>query len=411
MNVYDTIIVGSGLAGLHCAMRLSEKYPHSKIALTESQKYIGGRAYTYVPPQNKKLHWEAGAGRINEKHSLMNYYVEKYGLTKIPIKNQSSFLKLGDTPHDNTWPSMSDLFIKTLKSIPKHILLENTLYDILKMIYDTKTVENILYSFPYRAEVMTLRADLALESFSTDMSKDASFYVIKEGFSALIKSIRKDLEKRGVRLLLEHKCISITSESIYFQTNHSPKTLQTKNIILAIPAHSLANISQFNSNSTIKHLSSSPLLRIYAVFPKEQVWFQDLPNIVTNTPIRHIIPVNSKNGVIMASYTDGKDTEYWQKIHEDGDTAVSEELVKGLRKLFPDRMIPDPLYLKYHYWKHGATYWLPGMYNVKDESEGIMRPFPKTMPNIYVCGESYSLRQAWAEGALEHAEQMLVKYF
>jgi hypothetical protein len=31
-------------------------------------------------------------------------------------------------------------------------------------------------------------------------------------------------------------------------------------------------------------------------------------------------------------------------------------------------------------------------------------------PNLYVAGESYSLRQAWMEGALEHADQMLSTY-
>jgi hypothetical protein len=30
------------------------------------------------------------------------------------------------------------------------------------------------------------------------------------------------------------------------------------------------------------------------------------------------------------------------------------------------------------------------------------RPFPQ-MPGVHVCGESFSMRQAWIEGALEHA--------
>jgi hypothetical protein len=35
----------------------------------------------------------------------------------------------------------------------------------------------------------------------------------------------------------------------------------------------------------------------------------------------------------------------------------------------------------------------------------MLRPRPATMPELYVCGESFSVgRQAWIEGALEHAD-------
>jgi hypothetical protein len=40
-----------------------------------------------------------------------------------------------------------------------------------------------------------------------------------------------------------------------------------------------------------------------------------------------------------------------------------------------------------------------------------MRPLPSCWQNVYVCGESYSERQAWIEGALEHSEKLLRKFF
>jgi monoamine oxidase len=125
MSEFDILIIGAGLAGLHCAMRLSEKFPHKHIAIAEAYNYLGGRAFTYTPPENKKIHWEAGAGRINTEHNLMNSYIEKYGLTKIPIMSESSFVSLGHIPQKNTWSSISDLFIKTLKTIPKNIMKDD----------------------------------------------------------------------------------------------------------------------------------------------------------------------------------------------------------------------------------------------------------------------------------------------
>jgi hypothetical protein len=33
------------------------------------------------------------------------------------------------------------------------------------------------------------------------------------------------------------------------------------------------------------------------------------------------------------------------------------------------------------------------------------------MPDVYCCGESFSTRQAWMEGALEHADLLLKTHF
>jgi len=65
--------------------------------------------------------------------------------------------------------------------------------------------------------------------------------------------------------------------------------------------------------------------------------------------------------------------------------------------------IPNPTFIKAHPWTWGTTYWLPGSYDMKKESMKALC----VAPNIYVCGESYSMRQSWIEGALEHSEELL----
>jgi hypothetical protein len=146
-----------------------------------------------------------------------------------------------------------------------------------------------------------------------------------------------------------------------------------------------------------------PLLRTYGVF--RNPWFEGMPRTITDSPLRHIIPIDERT--IMTSYTDADDTIRLKKIYDKGgDDALSQYIVTELRELFPDRDIETPIFFKSHYWKYGCSYWLPGLYDPKEESDAIMSPFP----NVFVCGESYSLKQAWVEGALEHAEQMLQKH-
>ena len=88
-----------------------------------------------------------------------------------------------------------------------------------------------------------------------------------------------------------------------------------------------------------------------------------------------------------------------------GETKLGKKLTEDLRKLFADRRIPDPLFVKAYPWKDGVTYWLPGTYDPYVESRRAIHPFPKEHPRWFVCGESFSTRQCWTEGAVEHAAE------
>ena len=151
-----------------------------------------------------------------------------------------------------------------------------------------------------------------------------------------------------------------------------------------------------------------PLLRMYAVFPSKKgvSWFSGLNKIVTNSPLRYIIPINAARGVIMISYTDGDDAKYWMN-QVGGDDNVKDLVMSDVRRLFPDRTIPDPLFFKQHPWSDGCTYWLPGKYSVLTESNKSLHPRPGTMPHLFMCGESFAVRQCWIESALEQADKLL----
>ena len=94
-----------------------------------------------------------------------------------------------------------------------------------------------------------------------------------------------------------------------------------------------------------------------------------------------------------------------------GEKALGKFILNDLRKLFPERKIPDYLFFKSHPWTYGCTYWTPGKYDVPSESKKAHHPDPERFPSVYLCGESFSLRQAWMEGAIEHAEALLKRYF
>jgi hypothetical protein len=152
----------------------------------------------------------------------------------------------------------------------------------------------------------------------------------------------------------------------------------------------------------------NPLLRIYGAFTKP--WFDGIPRTVTDSKLRHIIPINAKSGTIMTSYTDGEDTKFWMRLlKEKGEKGVSKRIIEESEELFQTK-IPEPHIFKMYYWKEGCSYWLPGLYDVHEYSQAIMQPFPLKNPNIFVTGESYAVNQCWIESALEHTNEMLNRY-
>ena len=125
-------------------------------------------------------------------------------------------------------------------------------------------------------------------------------------------------------------------------------------------------ISNKNVLEMINSIKTEPLYRIYARYPIDKetgketgkVWFDGLPKIVTNLPIKYIIPNNYKKGVIMITYTDSKFAKYWFKQVANGTFETT--LTKQLKILFPDKNIPKAKWYKHCPWIMGAGYWKKG---------------------------------------------------
>ena len=107
----------------------------------------------------------------------------------------------------------------------------------------------------------------------------------------------------------------------------------------------------------------------------------------------------------MISYTDGKVAKYWNDKLADGEDVLMNKLNDDLKKLFPDIKIPNPLWVKHHYWSSGVAYWRTGVESNKIIPE-IVQPFGKS-ESLYICGENFSNHQAWMEGALQTSELVL----
>lgn len=419
MKKCDTVIVGAGIAGLYCARELLKQNPGSSVVVCEKYKKLGGRAVTYHKDLGGDIgtvSWEIGAGRISKAHTLVLGLLKEYGLHALPIGPDLFYREEGSAPfEDNHFEPALDILLKPLHALPSEVLGTHTLRELLVKVHGPAATQKWMDRYPYHAEVVWMRADRALAEFSGEMSSHEGYFICKEGLSALIDAMAADVQKRGGEILARCDLQSCDGSVCRFKTEEGILEIQAGRIILALHASALRKLGgPFKGWRILEHIRMEPLFRIYAVFPKGKngkVWFNGLPRVVTPQDLRYFLPMNAEKGSAMVSYTDSTFARRYMKIlnGRGGEAALQAKILADLRAVFPDRHVPEPVFFKPHPWTDGVSYWLPGRYSPESESLEALHPFPKVHPNLFVCNESFCLRQGWMEGSLEHANLLLEK--
>lgn len=417
----DILILGAGIAGLRCGIELLRKRPSLTIVILEKYRYVGGRVVTYNTTLEdrkgicSKVQWENGAGRISTQHTNVLALIKEYNLHTIPINDTVVYEEDGSLSSNHFTETMK-LLISALKSLSPEDLATHTLRELLETVLGNDDTNALALQFPYRAELDTLRADIGLKSFQDEMGSYKGYVGVKEGLSAIVKAMAKEFQTLGGTILYGQDVVDIQKKDsmILVKSNTSSGMVlwESPKVICAMHRDALAEIPLFKGWYPLRYTKMEPLVRTYAVFPVKngKSWFSDLPKVVSAGPLRFCIPINPSCGVIMISYTDGIDARRMIKmLDEKGEEKTGDWIVEQARKAFPTNEIPDPLFFKAHPWTSGCTYWLPGSYDPSTISKEALKPFSDM--NLYCCGESFSMRQAWMEGALEHADLLLKTHF
>lgn len=435
--MYDIIIIGAGLAGLHCALQILKAKPSTKLAILEKYGYCGGRVVTFRKKlqSGKKLQWEIGAGRINESHKRTIDLISQHGLHIKPIPSYQEFRQAKNNfiPESSGFLGYASFFLDAAKYLKSDIIRKFTIMELAKKIMGSRAAEEMFNRFPYWAEPNLMRADLAITTLQGVVGKDEKFYVCQEGLGTLADIMADKILSLGGNIFLKTEVLNIEhidsndnkeSYDIVYCTRNSKDSnpvslkISSRKTVLALHADALKKIPALQEAKFLNYLKMTPLLRIYAVFPtyRGKSWFSNIPRTICpakDNPIRFFIPINPSEGTVMISYTEGPSAEYWMKMLDSNNSAtqkLEEEIMRAVRKLFPEiSKIPNPYFLKAHPWWGGCTYWTPGEYDLNEMIEASVHPMPKILPTTYVCGESTSPCQTWIEGALESAE-MVIKH-
>jgi monoamine oxidase len=443
--MYDTIIIGGGIAGLYTAYQLS-KMGMENILVLEKNNILGGRVYTY---HDKHMTVDAGAGRFHLEHTLLIQLIRELGLSGKMVEITSSAVfapsdgtgsimnSVLDAPDSILRQPVGDVALSLLdvslgnRNIPSSGLItrviassklrtENYLrnisfIDFAKKVLKPREAQFILDTFGYYSEIIIMNAYDAIK-LMMELGPGQKFYVMSGGLSQIISALEKKCIAKGVRIM-KGKVVShveyIDNEFlVYCEENIRP--YKSNRCICALPAHAVRDLKfkGLKANGaggwkkTLGEVLSAPLCRIYAKYEVGGVWFRGFPKMTTNNPLRMIIPMSEKDGVIMISYSDNIFAKFWKRLFDKGGISLVEKEIIRLIKLSTGVDIPFAITMKMFYWDHGVGYWGVGS-NSSQFYKDMMQPSGSDV-ELYLCGENFSENyQQWMEGALDTSSRVI----
>jgi monoamine oxidase len=452
----NIVIVGGGISGLYCAYQLSKVGDIGSILVLEKSKDLGGRVHTYV---DKHMTVEAGAGRFHQEHRLLMELILEFGLTgkMVPTAATAVFApsdgtgsimnSLLDAPDTVLSRFMGDVVISGLdawlgkENIPSAGLIARVIVasklksvsylrnvsfvDFAKTVLNKRELQFVVDTFGYYSELVIMNAYDAIQLMG-ELGPGQKFYTLKGGLSQIIEGLRDRCVANGVRILRGKAVHRVEYDAgvgagvfaVYCEENKRPYLCNR--CICAVPKQVVAGISfvGLGAQGWKKNLGDilcAPLCRIYAKYPVKGAgsggvsggpWFRGFSKMTTNNPLRMIIPISEKDGVIMISYSDNVFAKYWKKIFNKGGIRSVELEIMRLVQLSTGVSIPVAISMKMFYWDCGVGYWGVGANNTVFR-EKMLRPAGESV-ELYLCGEHYSARyQQWMEGALETAVRVI----
>jgi len=407
--MYDLIIVGGGISGLFLYYKLLNS--GKKILLLEKNETFGGRLLQCEEVINEhKYSFPKGGARFNLNHTEVIKLLKELKLIDFrKDKGHDAYIQFVDSKNEfsNKFNNQSgfDYVTKILnkaKNDDSIDLKKVSFQEYAKMILNEDELKYMLIASGYSGQLKRMNMYDAYNLFLKGIRPDLKYYsgYFHKMIDKLVKVIK---ENNGIlKNKSDVKSINYDNQKELYFVNVNNNEIKSKKIALCLPKDALLKLPILKPIYSIleKSIDCKSLCRVYALFKKEDIWFNNLTSkVVTNNPLRFIIPIDPENGLIMISYTDDKYTKYWSSMRTEKE--VKDAIVKNVKLTFNKEInVPEKVWV--FNWDCGVGFW-----KKRFDSEQIANYLTNPDTNLYICGENYSLNQSWVEGSLESCNRCL----
>jgi lysine 2-monooxygenase len=461
----DVAIVGAGSAGTYLADRLIQARPGWRIAIFERSTRIGGRLWS-VRVDGLPHPIELGGMRYMSGHPRVQSVVDELGIETRAFdpadQPERTFLRgvMGRSPDDpdggrgydlpagEAGRSASDLIRGAFLKIVPHAreldeagwrhhratatfsgraLTDWSIAEAVATILSPEGHRFATDAFGYDSGIRPHNAGDAIQYVMGTGYPSGRARVPVDGMDRIPRELAARFEGLGGTIRLGHDVRRVeVGEGSVLLGSANGSGVRAKRLVLTLPIpalEALADASPAINGPTWRRLYRSiegfPATKLYCWY--DRPWWRagaDAPTglrTTTDLPNRKIFYFDEapdRPAAILAAFTDHRHNEPIVALADgrSGGEPASSGLLEALRgwlaTAHPGAAVPagsgsafqhwgaDPREVAWHFWRSGCN---------SDEMMDLAAQPDPTLP-IHLCGEVFSRRGAWVEGALESAD-------
>lgn len=459
----DIAIVGAGAAGAYLAYRLIKARPDWRIGLYERSRRIGGRLWS-VSVDGLPHPIELGGMRYLTSHPFTQSLVTELGFAtrSFDVHDERSYLRnrIGagpadpaagagyDLPPAEAGRSAIDLLVGAfLRIAPEargldddgwrrlratarfgdRLLTDWSLDDAVATILSPDGHRFAKDAFGYYSGIGPHCAPDAIQYLMGSGHPVGGARVPIGGMARIPGELVARFQALGGIIRFGHDVRRIEMEEGSVVIGFADGSgVRAGRLVLTLPIPglvSLAESSPIVAGAAWQRLYASaesfPATKLYCWY--DRPWWRDGPNAPTgqrtttdlpNRKVFYLDEAPDRPAAIIAGYTDGAHVEPIISLADGvtGGSSASSGLLEATRRWLqathPGAEVPAPIGSAFQHWgadprELGWAFWLPGS-NSDDTMERAIQP-DASLP-IHLCGDTFSRRQGWVEGALETAD-------
>jgi monoamine oxidase len=355
-------------------------------------------------------------------------------------------------------------YLKNVKFNGKY-LYEEGFWNLLYKVLSPEAFTYMTDSCGYDVVTQNWNA-LDMILVNTDFDPDAKYKIVNSGYETVVYELKDEFLAAGGEVFQEHslKILDSTKENglhhlTFLDGKGEIKEVWAEQVILALPRRSLELIeikgvlSESNQKfrKAVRSVTPIPFFKVFVCY--HEAWWENLGitkgRSVTDLPVRQCYywgtegaqegaNPNNTNSVLLASYDDSGDVNYWTGLideteeilltsthrFDDGENdtwrkhlaprRLTEEINRQLAEIHGLQYVPAFYSAAYMDWSKDPYGGGINVWNIHEKSWELI-PYmvnpTEGLERIFICGDAYSNKQGWVEGALETAEMMLQNYF